>query len=112
MIDWYIIEYLYPNSYELFVNTMFPNVGVLTVSILKGYDNRNLYSFFEKNGVHLNLENLSNNIWGYNISLSNGIVFGFGSTKNVDKNFVEIDGFTECFRILEKKLNKKQIDYK
>jgi serine/threonine-protein kinase RIO1 len=90
---------------------MFPNVGVLSVSILLTYDIKNLYMFFDNNGVHLNIEKISKNIWGYNISLNNGTVFGFGATKNVDRKTVETDGFTECFRILEKKLNKKQIDY-
>ena len=54
MIDWYTIEYLYPESFKRFTNTMFPNMGVLSISSLEGYDIKKLYHFFDKEGIYFN----------------------------------------------------------
>ena len=48
MMDWYVIEYLYPNALKEFSKTMFPNVGLPCLSILGYYDVKKLYKFFDK----------------------------------------------------------------
>jgi hypothetical protein len=105
MIDWYVIEYLYPMAFKKFIKSMFPNVGVVSTSTLKLYDYRKLYRFFDKEGIYLNIEMYNPNQWVFSISLENGIVFGPTQTSKPTREEVEIDGFFECFKILEKKLN-------
>ena len=101
-MDWYTIEYLYPNGFKRFSEIMFPNVGVLSLNTLGFYDNKKLYQFFDKEGIYLNLEMLKKNHWVYNISLSNGIVLGPGQKSTSTREETEIEGFFECFKILDK----------
>jgi len=39
-MDWYSIEFLYPNSYRDFIESMFPNVGIISVSTLYYFDTK------------------------------------------------------------------------
>ena len=105
MIDWYSIEYLYPNSFKRFIGVMFPNVGILSISTLECYDTKKLYYFFDKEGVYLTIEMYNPSQWVFSISLSNGIVFGPTQDSKTTRNEVEYDGFIECFRILDKLIN-------
>jgi hypothetical protein len=105
MMDWYTIEFLYPNGFKRFTEIMFPNLGVLSLNTLEFYDTKKLYQFFDKEGVYLMVEIYNPKHWGYNISLSNGAVIN--SSSNGSKNTreeIEVDGFLECFKILEKKM--------
>jgi len=107
MIDWYSIEYLYPNSFKRFISAMFPNVGVLSLSTLEFYDTKKLYYFFDKEGVYLTIEMYNPHQWVFSISLSNGIVFGPTQDSKSTRPEVEFDGFTECFRILDMLMRDK-----
>ena len=60
-MDWYTIQYLYSNAMELFCSTMFPNVGVPSISVLEYYDNKKLYNFFDKQGIFLTIEMYTKN---------------------------------------------------
>jgi hypothetical protein len=102
MIDWYIIQYLYPESYKMFVDRMFPNVGIISVSILDYYDIKKLYGFFDNEGIFLNLEMYCKDHWGFTISLHNGSPVCQGHNSGANREEIECDGFVECFRILEK----------
>ena len=103
-MDWYIIEYLYPNSLDKFSKVMFPNVGVPCLSVLSYYDIKKLYSFFDKFGIYLTIEMYTKNMWGYTISLSDGRIFCPTQEPKVNRESTEIDGFYECFKQLEKNL--------
>ena len=103
-MDWYVIEYLYPTAFQRFKDTMFPNVGVISLSTLGLYDSKKLYQFFDKEGVYLTVEMYNPYQWVFTISLKNGIVFGPTQESKVTREETETDGFIECFRILDKKL--------
>lgn len=109
MIDWYVIEYLYPESYKKFCEVMFPNVGVITPSILNNYDLKKLFQFFDNNGVFLNIEKCYQNQWIYHIIIENGLgktnVYANGI--KTTRNEIEIDGFIECFKLLDKKIRSQ-----
>lgn len=111
MIDWYVIEYLYPESFKRFTNTMFPNVGVISLSTLNNYDIKKLYLFFDKEGFYLNIERCCPHQWVYHISLDNGVVFGNGKSTCYTREDIEVDGFTECFKLLDKKLRTQNEKY-
>jgi hypothetical protein len=83
---------------------MFPNVGVPCIASLNLFDNKKLYKFFDENGVFLNIEMYSKNQWVFTISLNNGFVIGNGVNSKSTREEIEIDGFRECFKMLEKKL--------
>lgn len=83
---------------------MFPNVGVLSISTITTYDLKKLYRFFDKEGIYLTLEMYNPKQWIFTISLSNGTVFGPTQSSKETREEAESDGFSECFRILEKKL--------
>ncbi len=83
---------------------MFPNVGVLSISTITTYDLKKLYRFFDKEGIYLTLEMYNPKQWIFTISLSNGVVFGPVQSSKETREEAESDGFSECFRILEKKL--------
>jgi hypothetical protein len=83
---------------------MFPNVGVPCLSILLYYDIKKLYSFFDKFGIYLTVETLTKDIFGYNLSLSDGRVFCPIQETKINREITEIDGFYECFKLLEKNL--------
>jgi hypothetical protein len=101
-MDWYIIEYLYPTAFNKFKATMFPNVGVISISTLGLYDSKKLYQFFDKEGVYLTTEMYNPNQWVFTISLKNGIVFGPTQDSTHTREESENEGFLECFKILDK----------
>lgn len=103
-MDWYTIEFLYPKAFDRFKQKMFPYVGVVSLSTLNFYDIKKLYQFFDKEGIYLTTEIYNPNQWVFSISMSNGIVFGPTQESKTTRDEVEFDGFTECFRILDKKL--------
>ena len=43
--------------------------------------------------------------WVCNISLANGVVIGTNNESKKTREEIEIDGFFECFKLLDKKLN-------
>lgn len=104
VMDWYVVEYLYPNAFKRFTDVMFPNVGVLSISTLGLYDSKKLYQFFDKEGVYLTIEMYTPSQWVFTISLRNGVVFGPTQESKITREETETEGFTECFRILDKKL--------
>jgi hypothetical protein len=106
-MDWYVIEYLYPKSFGEFTNTMFPNVGVISISTLGLYDSKKLYQFFDKSGVYLTIEMYNPNQWVFSVSLKNGIVFGPTQDSLSTREECESEGFVECFKILDKILKDK-----
>ncbi len=103
-MDWYNIKNNYPKSFRKFIEDTFPNIGVPCVSTLNLFDVRRLYKFFDDNGVFLNVEMYNKNHWSFTISLYNGFVIGNGSTSKNNRDEIELDGFRECFKMLEKKL--------
>lgn len=103
-MDWYIIEYLYPQSFKKFTDTMFPNVGVVSVSTLSCYDIKKLYGFFDKEGIYLIVENYGKSSWLYTITLHNNFTLVPLQTNKQSREEIEIDGFTECFKVLDKKI--------
>ena len=103
-MDWYFIKNNCPKSFEKFIQNMFPNVGVPCVTSLNLFDDRKLYKFFDDNGVFLNIEMYSKNQWVFTISLNNGYVIGNGINSQPTREQIEIEGFKECFKMLEKKL--------
>jgi hypothetical protein len=44
------------------------------------------------------------NQWVFSISLQNGIVFGPNQSSKSNREEIEYDGFLECFKLLNKKL--------
>ena len=106
MIDWYCIEFLYPKAFERFNNIMFPNVGLLSISTIGGYDLKKLYKFFDKEGIFLTIEMYNPKQWFFSVSLNNGTVFGPMQSSKETREEAESEGFFECFRILEKKFNQ------
>ncbi len=106
-MDWYVIEYLYPTAFNKFKATMFPNVGVLSLSTLGLYDSKKLYQFFDKEGVYLTIEMYNPNQWVYTVSLKNGIVFGPSQESTQTREESENGGFLECFKILDKIMREK-----
>lgn len=102
MIDWYTIEYLYPNAFRRFSEVMFPNVGVLSISTLEFYDYKKLYQFFDKDGIYLTIEMYNPHQWVFSISLHNGIVFGPTQDSKRTREETETNGFIECFKIMDK----------
>ena len=103
-MDWYVIEYLYPVAFERFKSVMFPNVGVISLSTLWLYDSKKLYQFFDKEGVYLTIEMYNPNQWVFSVSLKNGVIFGPTQDSLSTRDETEVEGFLECFKILDKKL--------
>jgi hypothetical protein len=106
-MDWYVIEYLYPISFQRFKDIMFPNVGIISLSTLGLYDTKKLYQFFDKEGVYLTIEMYNPNQWVFSVSLKNGVVFGPTQESKPTRDDTETEGFIECFKILDKKLKDK-----
>ena len=52
-MDWYTVEYLYPDGFKKFTEKMFPYVGVVSLTTLESYDIKKLYNFFDKEGITL-----------------------------------------------------------
>jgi hypothetical protein len=105
-MDWYVIEYLFPSAFKKFKEIMFPNVGVLSLVTLELYDNKKLYQFFDKQGIYLNIEMLNFNQWVFSISLRNGIVYGPAQESRYTREESELDGFFDCFKILDKQIKE------
>jgi hypothetical protein len=106
-MDWYVIEYLYPESYKLFINTMYPNIGIVSMNVLKNFDLKKLYSFFDKQDIFLILELNNLNEWGFSIKTNNWFITDNNIIKN-NRDEVESEGFTCCFKFLEAKINLKE----
>lgn len=100
MLNWRKIKEDCPRSYDKFVETMFPYVGVMGTSTLHLFETKKLYYFFDKNGIYLTIERIGPNQWLYTISLFNGKVVCPQQSSRESRDEVEIDGFTECFKIL------------
>ncbi len=104
MIDWYVIEYLYPESFNRFIKLTFPNIGIVSLNCLSFYQIKNLYNFFDKEGIHLNIEQCCPKRWLYSISIKNIIIVGPINLRENSKEEIEVEGFIECFKILDKRL--------
>jgi hypothetical protein len=102
-MDWYELEYLFPKAFQRFKESMFPHTGLPSLSTLNSYDIKKLYHFFDKEGVYLIVERIKSSVWVYTIT-TNDIVLGPGDFQT-NREGCEINGFTECYRILDKKLN-------
>ena len=70
-MDWYTVEYLYPDGFKKFTEKMFPYVGVVSLTTLESYDIKKLYNFFDKEGIYLTIEMYNPNQWVFSISLQN-----------------------------------------
>lgn len=101
-----MIEYLYPESFKRFTDAMFPNIGLPCVSVLLCYDIKKLYKFFDREGVYLNVETYNPHQWVYTISVNNGVNFGPGQFSKYSREDAEIEGFSECFKLLDKKIRE------
>ena len=108
-MDWYVIQYLYPTALNRFCNTMFPNVGVPCVSVLEFYDYKNLYYFFDKQGIYLTVEMITKDMWVYMVSLENGNVISPCQDSKKRREDIEVEGFYECFQLLESKLRNSYL---
>lgn len=108
-MDWYVIQYLYPTALNRFCNTMFPNVGVPCISVLEFYDIKKLYHFFDKQGIYLTVEMITRDMWVYTVSLDNGRVIAPCQDTKKRREDIEVEGFYECFRLLESKLRNSYI---
>lgn len=104
MMDWYAIEFLYPESFKRFARIMFPNIGIPSIYCLDCYDIKKLYKFFDNEGVYMTIESFSPNHWAYTISLHNGVCLGPGNISASSRELMEIEGFFECFKILDRKI--------
>lgn len=107
-MKWRDIEETYPQAYEKFVKSMFPNLGVLSVSTLEYFDNRRLYKFFDEQGIFLIIEMIRPKQWQFLVSFDNGIVFTPKSESKKSREEIELDGFTECFRLLDKIIKERK----
>ena len=84
---------------------LFTNDGELAKKLTHPkHDVKKLYQFFDKEGVYLNVEMYNPHQWVCSISLHNGIVFGPSQSSKTTRNEIEIDGFLECFKVLDKKI--------
>jgi len=106
MIDWYVIEYLYPESFKRFIETTFPNIGIVSLNCLSFYQMKNLYTFFEKEGLIIKVEQCCPKRWLYTISIKDIIILGPLNLKENTKEEIETETFMECFKILDKMLIK------
>ena len=104
-MDWYVINYLYPQAFKKFSDIMFPNVGVPSLNTLQFFDAKKLYQFFDKEGIYLTTEMYNPNQWVFNISLQNGIVLGPMKCSSPNREECEVNGFVECFKLLDKILS-------
>lgn len=102
MIDWFVIEYLYPSAFKKFIDTMFPNTGMPSISTLDFYDMKKLYYFFDKNGIYMSIEMYNPQQWVFTVSLQNGIVLGPTQNSKKTREDAECEGFVECFKLMEK----------
>ena len=106
-MDWYLVKYLYPFAFTRFVENFFPNIGIESLTTLELFDIKKLYHFFDKEGIYLTVEMYSKENWDFCLSLSNGINMGPSKETKKSREEIECDGFIECFRFLEKKINER-----
>jgi len=106
-MDWYLIEILYPKSFKKFVDIMFPNIGVISKSTLIHYDTKKLYSFFDYENIFLIVEMINKNQWTYTINIKGNCILSSNGCNGTTREDTENEGFQECFKILEKKINYK-----
>jgi|SaaInl6LU_22_DNA_1037377.scaffolds.fasta_scaffold108611_2 hypothetical protein len=111
MLNWKEIKRDYNRSYSRFIENMFPYVGVLCPSTLQSYDIKKLYYFFDDQYVFLTIERICVNHWVYTITLGDGKVYSSGRGDLTCREDAEINGFEECFSILEKQLCLFGIEY-
>lgn len=105
---WKEIEETYNDAYQKFVDCMFPNLGILSVTVLEYYDIKKLYKFFDDQGIYLIVEMLRPKQWQFLISFDNGIVVTPKSESKKSREEIEDEGFNECFRLLDKILKEKK----
>mgnify|MGYP003336738649 CR=1 FL=1 len=60
-------------------------------------------------GIYLNVEMLNLNHWVFSISLKNGVVYGPKQDSRYTREESEIDGFHDCFRILDKQIKDQNL---
>lgn len=104
MLDWKFIETNHPVAFDKFVNVMFPNTGVPSLSSLTYYDIKKLYRFFDKFGIFLTVEMFTRDRWLFIITKGNGTVVSSQNINCGTREESEICGFIDCFEILEKRL--------
>jgi len=102
MLNWKKIKIVYPLSYDRFVGVMFPYMGVLGLSTLHLFEVKKLYYFFDKEKIYLTVERFGTNQWLYIITLGDGSVVCPKQSLRNSREEIELDGFMECFRILNK----------
>lgn len=107
-MEWYSIEFLYPQAFDMFIKKMYPNVGLMSLSTLEGFDLKKLYKFFDDAGIYLTVEMYRPHQWVFTISLENGIVVGPTQESKKTREQCEIDGFFDCFRLLDKKIKDRK----
>jgi hypothetical protein len=103
-MDWYVIEYLYPNSFKKFVETMYPSMGLISISVLKNFDTKKLYYFFDKQGYYLILEINHLNQWSFTLKKDKWVICDNNELKNSREEIEEI-GFHYCFKQMENNIN-------
>lgn len=108
-MDWYEINYLYPQALERFSTVMFPNTGIPSLSLLEFYDIKKLYSFFDKQGIYMTVEMIHKSAWVFTITTDKGQTCAVCSGTKTMREDIEIEGFNECFAILEKKIRNVYI---
>ncbi len=106
-MDWYVIQFLYPKALDEFIKTMFPNTGIISLTILQCYDIKKLYGFFDRRGIFLTIEMVTKNNWSFTINTSLGVTISQSSATDNDRENIEKDGFLECFRVLDKQLRNE-----
>jgi hypothetical protein len=102
-IDWYEMEYLFPQAYKRFIQKMFPSLGIPSCSALSYFDQKQLYGFFDREGIFLNTEVIGSQAqWMFTI-FTNGVTIS-NSTSRLSREDIEVEGFSKCFEYLEKHL--------
>jgi len=104
MINWKKIKIVYPQAYQRFVEVMFPYVGVIGLSTLYLFESKKLYYFFDKEKVYLTVERFGPNQWLYIITLGDGRVICPQQSSRNSREEIELDGFMECFRVLNNQM--------
>jgi hypothetical protein len=105
-IDWYEVEYLYPNAYKKFIKKMFPNTGIVSNISLIMFDQKHLYGFFDREGIFLNTEIVGSEAqWMYTIHI-NGVTISNNDSR-ICREEIEVDGFSKCFEYLEKHCSER-----
>ena len=107
MINWRKIQDECPLSYRRFSEVMFPSIGVLGLSTLYLFDPKKLFGFFDKEKIFLTIDRFGYNQWVFTITLTDGRVLCPHQESRNTREEIEIDGFMECFRIMEQTYHVK-----